>query len=153
MRRILILLIALASLGVPAAAVGGPHGTGQGTACVFTTQLSAANETTGSTSTASGHTQIKIRYDGTLEFKTHILNPDAETFVAGHVHNALAGAAGPIVVPLFSGPATSDTHIVQTGPIAIEALLAAAICAHPENYYVNYHTTPFPGGAIRGQLG
>jgi hypothetical protein len=101
MRRIFILLIALASLVVPAAAVGGAHGSGQGTACVFTTQLSAASETAGSTSTASGHTQIKIRYDGTLEFKTHILNPDAETFVAGHVHNAPAGVAGPIVVPLL----------------------------------------------------
>jgi hypothetical protein len=153
MRRILIPLIALASLLVPAAAVGGPHGSGHGTACVFTTQLSATNETTGSTSTSTGHTQIKIRNEGTLEFKTHILNPDAETFVAGHVHNAPAAVAGPIVVPLFTGPATSDRHIVQTGTIAIAASLATAICAHPENYYVNYHTTAFPGGAIRGQLG
>jgi hypothetical protein len=153
MRRVLILLVVLASLVVPAAAIGGRHGSGTGTACVFTTQLSAANETTGSTSTATGHTQIKIRNDGTLEFKTHILNPEAGTFVAGHVHNAPAGIAGPIVVPLFTGPATSDRHIVQTGTIVIVASLAAAICAHPENYYVNYHTTAFPGGAIRGQLG
>jgi CHRD domain len=36
---------------------------------------------------------------------------------------------------------------------AIAASLAAAICAHPEDYYVNYHTTAFPGGAIRGQQG
>jgi hypothetical protein len=153
MQRILILLIALASLVVPAAAVGGRHGSGNGTTCVFTTQLRAANETTGSTSTATGHTQIKIRNDGTLEFKTHILNPNAETFIAGHVHNAPAGVAGPIVVPLFTGPATSARHIVQTGSTAIAASLASAICAHPENYYVNYHTTAFPGGAIRGQLG
>jgi hypothetical protein len=153
MRPILILLIASASLVVPGAAVGGRHGSGNGTACVFTTQLRAANETTGSTSTATGHTQIKIRNDGTLEFKTHILNPDAETFIAGHVHNAPAGVAGPIVVPLFTGPATSARHIVQTGSTAIATALATAICAHPEIYYVNYHTTAFPGGAIRGQLG
>jgi CHRD domain len=34
-----------------------------------------------------------------------------------------------------------------------KSLLALAAFAHPENYYVNYHTTAFPGGAIRGQLG
>jgi hypothetical protein len=140
-------------LAIPSAAVGGANGSGSGTACVFTTQLSAANETTGSTSTASGHTQIKIRNDDTLEFKTQILNPDAETFVAGHVHIAPAGVPGPVVVPLFTGPATSERQIVQTGTTVIAPSLASAICANPENYYVNYHTTAFPGGAIRGQLG
>ena len=28
----------------------------------------------------------------------------------------------------------------------------AALCANPAAYYVNYHTTAFAGGAIRGQL-
>jgi hypothetical protein len=153
MRRVGPLLIALASFAVPSAAVAGPHGNRHATACVFTTHLSAVKETTGSTSLATGHVQIKIRNDDTLQFKTRILNPDAETFVAGHVHNAPAGVPGPIVVPLFTGPATSARHIMQKGTVAIAPSLATAICTHPENYYVNYHTTAFPGGAIRGQLG
>jgi hypothetical protein len=152
MERFLALFAAGAALAVPAVAVGGSGGSSNATACVFTAQLRAENETPPTTSTATGHTQIKIRNDSTLEFSTDISNPDAETFVAAHVHNAPVGVAGAIVVPLFSG-STSDTHIVQDAAVPIDPGLAAAICADPADYYVNYHTTQFPAGAIRGQLG
>ena len=56
--------------------------------CVLQAKLAAKNETTGSTSIAKGHTQIKVRSNGTIEFKTQILNRDDETFVAGHIHQA-----------------------------------------------------------------
>ncbi|MBA3400981.1 MAG: CHRD domain-containing protein [Actinobacteria bacterium] len=29
---------------------------------------------------------------------------------------------------------------------------APGIIDHPEQYYVNVHNAPFPGGAVRGQL-
>jgi hypothetical protein len=93
-----------------------------------------------------------VRNDGTIEFKTHIVNPAAETFVAGHIHIGSAVVAGPVVQSLFVPPATSEEQIMQSGEVANPAL-GAAICANPSNYYVNYHTTQFPGGAIRGQLG
>jgi hypothetical protein len=102
---------------------------------------------------AFGVAQIKIRNDDTLEFKTQIVNQAGETFFAGHVHAAPAGANGPIVVPLFAGPPTSEMHIGLSGEMPIAASLAAAICGNPAGYYVNYHTTANPGGAIRGQLG
>jgi Cu/Zn superoxide dismutase len=54
--------------------------------CVLHAKLAAKNETTGSTSTAKGHTLIKVRQDGTIEFKTQIDNRSQETFVAGHIH-------------------------------------------------------------------
>jgi hypothetical protein len=123
--------------------------------CVLQAKLAAKNETTGSTSTAKGHTQIKVRNDGTIEFKTQILNRDHETFAAGHIHQAAAGVAGAVVVPLFVSPTppTNARHIKQSGvatPIA--GTTGAAICQNPSAYYVNYHTTAFAGGAIRGQL-
>ena len=62
------------------------------------------------------------------------------------------GVAGDVVVDLdpFSADITGTkaTHCVTTTPA-----IAAAIIANPLGYYVNVHTTDFPGGAIRGQLG
>src|SRR6266536_4387718 len=154
MRRLIACFVAACAVAVLAAS-GAPAKSGQGVMCVLHAKLSAKNETTGSTSTAKGHTQIKVRNDGTIEFKTQILNKNHETFVAGHIHQAPAGVAGPIVVPLFVAPAppTSARHIKQGGVATPNpGTTGADLCQDPSGYYVNYHTTAFPGGAIRGQL-
>ena len=154
MRRLIACLLVASAASVVAAGPA-PAKSGHGVMCVLHAKLSAKNETTGSTSTAKGHTLIKVRNDGTIEFKTKILNRSHETFVAGHIHKAPVGVAGPIVVPLFVAPtaATSDRHIRQSGVATPNAgTTGAALCQNPSAYYVNYHTTAFPGGAIRGQL-
>jgi hypothetical protein len=153
MRR-LVVLVVLGLLAWPAASAA-PAKSGKGTMCVLHARLSAQNETTGSTSTATAHTLIKVRRDGTISFKTQINNPNRETFVAGHIHQAPAGVPGPIVVPLFTSPspATNARHIKQSGTATPNAgTTGAMLCQNPSAYYVNYHTTAFPGGAIRGQL-
>jgi len=154
-RRSLIAATLLAALAAVGPAGAQPGGSDQGTMCVHNTRLVAANETTGSISTAKGHAQIKVRNDGTIEWKVFVLNRGGESFFAGHVHIGLAGVAGPVVLPLHLGAATTARHIRDRGesstPTSIT--LGAAICANPAIYYVNYHTTAFPGGAIRGQLG
>ena len=152
MRRAALLLFVLAAFAFPAATAAGPNGSDKATMCVFTTQLRAENEVPGSTSPATGATQIKVRNDGTIEFKTHILNPDNETFIAGHIHFAPAGVAGPVVQSLFVDGPTSDRQIMQSGEVSNPAL-GTAICTNPSGYYVNYHSTTFPAGATRGQLG
>jgi hypothetical protein len=98
---------------------------------------------------------IKVRTDGTIQFKTQILNKNGETFVAGHIHQAPVGVPGPVVVPLFVAPSppTSARQIKQRGVATPNAgTTGANLCQNPSAYYVNYHTTAFPGGAIRGQL-
>ena len=153
MRALLCLTaVFLAAVLTTSAAPGKNH---PGVMCVLHAKLAAKSETTGSTSTAKGHTQIKVRNDGTIEFKTQILNRASETFIAGHIHQAPVGVAGPIVVPLFVSPtaSTNARHIRQSGAATPNAgTTGAALCQNPSAYYVNYHTTAFTGGAIRGQL-
>jgi hypothetical protein len=154
MRRFILCLVAACTVAAPTASVA-PAKSGLGVICVLHAKLSAKNETTGSISTAKGHTLIKVRNDGTIEFKTQINNKNQETFVAGHIHQAPIGVAGPIVVPLFVAPSppTNARHIKQSGMATPNAgTTGAALCQNPSAYYVNYHTTAFPGGAIRGQL-
>jgi hypothetical protein len=153
MRRLILCLVAACAVGVPIGSVASAK-SDLGVTCVLHAKLAANNET-GSTSTAKGHTLIKVRNDGTIEFKTHINNKNHETFVAGHIHQAPVGVAGPVVVPLFVAPTppTSARHIKQRGVATPNAgTTGAALCQNPSAYYVNYHTTAFPAGAIRGQL-
>ncbi len=153
MRRLILFLVVACAVGVPTGSVASAKND-LGVTCVLHAKLAAKNETA-STSTAKGHTLIKVRNDGTIEFKTHINNKNHETFVAGHIHQAPVGVAGPIVVPLFVAPTppTSARHIKQSGVATPNAgTTGAALCQNPSAYYVNYHTSAFPGGAIRGQL-
>jgi CHRD domain len=154
MRRLIACLVVACAAAAPAASTA-PAKNGRGTMCVLHARLTAKNETTGSTSTAKGFTLIRVRNDGTISFKTQINNRNQETFFAGHIHQAPAGMAGPIVVPLFvpPSPATSVRHIKQSGAAtASPGTTGANLCQSPSAYYVNYHTTAFSGGAIRGQL-
>jgi hypothetical protein len=154
MRLRLFALVAIVTGAALAAtpALAGSTGSDEATACVFTTQLRAENEVPTSDSNAFGYTQIKIRNDGTIEYTTLIVNPENETFVAGHIHLAPAGSPGPIVQSLFFPGPNSDREIMDSGEVSNPAL-GEAICANPSAYYVNYHTTAHPSGAVRGQLG
>ena len=55
-------------------------------------------------------------------------------------------AAMPRMPPMVTTPDGIATTV------AIEPTLAAGLCTTPTNYYVNFHTTPDPVGAIRGNF-
>src|SRR5437762_582718 len=138
MRRLLFCLVA-ACIVAALAASAAPAKNGNGVMCVLHAKLAAKNETPATTSTAKGHTLIKVRTDGTIEFKTQINNKNHETFVAGHIHQGAVGVAGGVVVPLFvpPAPATSARHIKQRGQATPNAgTTGAALCQNPSAYYV-----------------
>jgi CHRD domain len=66
-----------------------------------------------------------------------------------HIHSGAAGASGPIVVQ-FTAPGESGS---SSGCAVAARSLVAQILGNSAGYYVNVHTTDYPAGAIRGQLG
>jgi hypothetical protein len=71
---------------------------------------------------------------------------------AAHIHSGTADTFGPPVVFLLP-PGVSDADGTFSGCSTVDRSLAFALLLNPANYYVNVHTTLFPGGAARGQLG
>lgn len=87
----------------------------------------------------------------TVSYTITVNNIDAPT--AQHIHTGAAGVNGPVLVNLpgvwvgsGQGPWT------LTGSTTTSAANVAAILGNPSGHYVNVHNTPFPGGAVRGQL-
>lgn len=120
--------------------------------------LRAENEPNGaSTSEAKGFAQVSVLEDGTIEFTFTINNKSDETYTRAHIHKAPAGVNGPIhwdfleagvPVASVSGQPSQLRGVAR----ARAAAVLASLVANPDSYYVNVHSSVFPGGAVRGQL-
>jgi hypothetical protein len=79
-----------------------------------------------------------------------IVAPGLETVTAAHIHHGSSGTYGPMLWEIntrYKGDSIRGTASdIPPGVITL-------IARDPAEYYVKLHTTAFPGGAIRGQLG
>lgn len=86
---------------------------------------------------------------GTICFGITVRGIDTPT--AAHIHLGRAGIPGGIVItlkpPLTGNPGSSSGCVVGVVVATLNQLRTS-----PANFYVNVHTTLFPGGALRGQL-
>jgi hypothetical protein len=114
--------------------------------------LTPEEEVPPANSQAYGVARIAITRSDVLEVGLRVFNPGCETIVAGHIHRAPVGENGPVVVPLFSGSITPRKERLRARAL-LPADLAQELRETPEAFYVNYHSTAFPGGFIRAQLG
>jgi len=69
---------------------------------------------------------------------------------ASHIHKAAPGIRGAIVVPLSAPGAGGTANGCASG---LDPELVKDILTNPAAYYVNVHTSDYPAGAVRGQLG
>lgn len=137
--------VALAGLAVAAPPAGAA-------VRVLTTSLSGANEVPGpGSATGSGTARVIIntksgRICWVIQVRGIGAGTELGTPTAAHLHEAPEGVAGPVVVPL-----SAPTRGVSAG-CTTNLGAAQDIYANPSGFYVNVHTTEFPGGAMRGQL-
>jgi hypothetical protein len=123
---------------------------------VFETDLTGAEEAPGpGDADATGSALIKLpraNGRGPLCFKLDWTGIDG-TVTAAHIHRGAIGVAGPVVVPLFVDQSFAGTGDSRGCIQGVDRALTTDIGQNPTNYYVNVHSTVFPPGAIRGQLG
>lgn len=128
------------------------------TPVVFNVTMRAENEPNGaSTSESKGAAQLKVFADGTIEFLLTVNNKSGETFTRAHIHKAVAGSNGGIHWDLLEAgnpvASLSDQPSQLRGVArARTAAVLGDLLANPSGYYVNVHSTAFPGGAVRGQV-
>jgi len=160
MKRIALLLLAAASLwGRSAETV------------YFRAILSPANEVPAINIEASGTATVRahiVRDDagqvaeGSVDFVAGYSFPGPVTITGMHIHNGPAGVNAGVVINSGLSGTNSVTDATGRGTLDLQgqvrpgddAGVAAlrGMLANPSGYYLNIHTTDFPGGVIRGQL-
>ena len=153
-RRTLVVAIALMAALIFVLPLGGSAFGGDQK--VFETDLTGAEEAPGpGDADATGSALIKvprIHSNSRLCFKVDWAAIDG-TVTAAHIHRGAAGVPGPVVVPLFVSQSFAGTGDSRGCIRGVDSELTKDINRNPTNYYVNVHSTVFPPGAIRGQLG
>jgi hypothetical protein len=110
---------------------------------------------------ASGEMALVLNEERTeLAFELNVMNLDPVEIAAAHLHLGAAGVNGPVIFVLsdvsFESPlsgvltevdlAAQPSLGVETFDDAVEMMLQGMV-------YVNVHSTAFPDGEIRGQVG
>ncbi len=118
---------------------------------LFTATLNGLNEVPANDSPATGtFTGVYDDDANTFSFEWSIQDLVGEPASPGsHIHNAPAGANGPIVFgfnePDGTWPLAGSAVWSDISPDLVDALFN-------EGLYANFHTTAFPGGEVRGQI-
>ncbi|HSH80094.1 MAG TPA: CHRD domain-containing protein [Herpetosiphonaceae bacterium] len=95
-----------------------------------------------------GTSTVTLNTDsGQVSFTINVSNITLPA-AAAHIHEGAKGVAGGVVVPLTA----PDANGTANGSAAVDAALMQRMMDNPAGFYVNVHTTDFPGGAVRGQL-
>lgn len=123
----------------------------------FDAVLRPDNEVPARASDASG--AARLSFDGTT-VTFLVLASNLQNCTQGHIHSGAAGVNGPVRVDLLTfqtPPVTVTQGVLAEGSFTAADVRGIAFDALLEEMragtaYVNFHTTTYPGGEIRGQL-
>ncbi|HEX4844797.1 MAG TPA: CHRD domain-containing protein [Geothrix sp.] len=107
--------------------------------------LAGSQETPAVTSTATGFGSLAVNVTTGAVYGSVVTS--GITGTAAHIHEAAAGSAGPILIPL-----TDAGGGLWTVPPGATLTSAQVTSWQNGNLYVNVHTATNPSGEIRGQL-
>jgi CHRD domain len=100
---------------------------------------------------ANGTGTAKLRLDREKRRVCYTIRvSNIDDVVAAHIHRGARGVDGGIEVDLITAPRSGTRFTGCTNGVARP--LIREILNRPRQFYVNVHTSDFPGGAIRGQL-
>jgi hypothetical protein len=109
--------------------------------------LSPASEVPAVDSVAGGRAVLALMTD-TLSYRVFVA--DIDNVTAAHIHEGAPGANGPVIVPLFGGSGVFDPANPISGTLTLTPTQVMKLLAG--DYYINVHTSDFPGGEVRGQV-
>jgi hypothetical protein len=151
-RGTLVGVAVTAAVSVGALAIAAPAGA----AVALETRLLGANEVPGpGDGDGEGGARVRIDIpDRRICYGISVRRIDLPA-IGAHIHRGRAGVAGPVKVTL-NNPTRVDTTGLglsfgcETG---LSKALLRRIRSNPPGFYVNIHTSAYPDGAVRGQLG
>jgi len=109
--------------------------------------LSGANEVPPVVTTATGIALLRLTSDKKLYSKVTVTNLEVgDTLRFAHIHEAAAGANGPVIVDLCATAA--DFNVAKTTTLSDALFLKVKTSA----VYVNVHSVNHSGGIVRGQV-
>jgi hypothetical protein len=120
-----------------------------GSALTFIGEIRGSNEVPANSSAAVGAYFITLDFANNLTWEVTTSGIASPTL--SHIHSAVAGVNGPVVVN-FATSAAAIPNGRTKGTIQLTEQLAASIRLNPAAFYVNVHSSAFPGGELRGQL-
>jgi hypothetical protein len=130
--------LVLSALAAGCGMMGGSSGGGQ------TVSLSGANEVPPVATSASGSGTVSVGSDCSVSASITV---SGMTATAAHIHQAKAGANGPVIVPFTK---TGDNAFKAPDGARMNEAQCAAYKAG--DTYVNVHSDKHKGGEVRAQL-
>jgi hypothetical protein len=119
---------------------------------VFTAEIDADQEVGVSTSPATGHAVLSYDVESNTFDLTVKVRGLSEMVAASHIHEAVAGVNGPVVVGLGGESAYRRVGDKLFLHVKDQPYTGNPLQLLTGGAYYNLHTATFPAGAIRGQL-